>query len=162
MVQNGDFREDLHYRLNSLAIAVPPLRDRREDIPLLTRHFLEQAAARTGAPVKVVSDAVADIFQNHPWPGNVRQLENILQHAAAMTEGQIIQTNHLPNGFPGKTAGLAKGYGNNGGKPNPSDITRQDILTSLLETRWNRSLAAQRLGVARSTFYRKMDELGVS
>lgn len=166
MVRNGDFREDLHYRLNGLTIAVPPLRNRREDIPLLTRHFLEQAAARTGGPVKGVSGAVADIFQRHHWPGNVRQLENILCHAAAVSEEEVIQTVHLPPGFPGRRTSLfgmgVEGAEDNGGNSESASITRQDILTSLRETRWNRSRAAQRLGIARSTFYRKMDELGVS
>lgn len=96
MVRNGDFREDLFYRLNVVAIEVPPLRERREDISLLTAHFLDRFAKETQAPVKSMSREAMDLLVKHPFPGNVRELENIIHRAVVLSRGPVIGTSDLP------------------------------------------------------------------
>lgn len=158
LVKGGDFREDLHYRLLGAGLFMPPLRERREDIPLLARHFLERAAVRAGGPVATLSGEVEAILLGHPWPGNVRQFKNILDQAAALSKGGVILPDHLPAGFPadGASAGRAAAE-----KPDGDAVTRKRILEALAATKWHKTRAAERLGIGRTTFYRKMGELGI-
>jgi DNA-binding NtrC family response regulator len=156
LVREEKFREDLHYRLNELTISIPPLRERREDIPTLANWILKDAAFRAGQPVKALSGEVTALFERHHWPGNVRQLRNIVEYAAVICAGPIVKTEHLPVGFP------ASGRE----KPDPApgkteEIGRPEILEALRTTRWHKTKAAELLGVSRSTFYRKMGELGI-
>jgi DNA-binding NtrC family response regulator len=155
-VAAGRFREDLHYRLNELTIAIPPLRERREDIPILAEWILKDAAFRAGQPVKALSDEVAALFERHHWPGNGRQLRNILEYAAVICAKATIQTEHLPVGFP---ASDREEPGS--GTPKPEEVGRLEILEALRVTRWHKTKAAELLGISRSTFYRKMGELGI-
>ena len=155
-VRAGRFREDLHYRLNELGIKIPPLRDRPEDIPKLVDEFLAKVAERTGDPPKRISPEVEALFQAHHWPGNARQLRNIVEYAAAICTRQIIRPEHLPVGFPA----------NRERRPStlvfkPAEIGRLEILEALRATRWHKTKAAELLGISRSTFYRKMGELGI-
>lgn len=152
--RGGLFREDLHYRLIGLTIPMPALRRRREDIPLLTNHFLESIAKQNAERLKRLSVAASEIFQNHPWPGNVRQLKNILAHAAALCPGDVMFPVHLPEGFA-ETARRRESAGAGG-------VTRMDMLEALEATRWRKTRAAEALGMSRSTFYRKSKELNVS
>lgn len=154
MTHGGGFREDLHFRLNGVAIALPPLRERKEDIPFLTTHFLAKIAARKGEGVKSLSKEAARMFQNHPWSGNVRELKNILEHAAALCYKDTILPEHLPDGFS-----RASGFRN---FSSPASLSRLDILEALEKTRWHKTQAAQWLGMSRSTFYRKVKELNVT
>ncbi len=110
-IEEGKFREDLFYRLNVIEIVVPPLRDRGEDIPLLVRHFLEQFSTVHGRPPLRLTDAAARLLLGYDYPGNVRELENIVEHAVAMCEGETADVEHLP-GFLAdadyNSAGLAR------------------------------------------------------
>lgn len=151
-VRQGKFREDLHYRLKGVTIPLPPLRHRRKDIPLLARRFLGEAAS-----AKSLSEEVTAIFQAHDWPGNVRQLKNIVAHAAAVCTGAVILPEHLPAGFP-----ATRPAAGNHEVCTTGGIGRAEILDALQATRWHKSKAAKRLGISRSTFYRKMGELGIS
>lgn len=95
-VEEGQLRKDLYYRLNVLPIRVPPLRERKEDIPLLVRHFIRKLNSKLGKKVKRVSPRVMEIFNSYPWPGNVRELENALEGAMNLAEDEVIQLKHLP------------------------------------------------------------------
>jgi DNA-binding NtrC family response regulator len=93
MVAVGDFRDDLYYRLKVLTVRMPPLRERREDIPPLVRHFVEKHQVATGSPVETVDDAAMDLLQRHDWPGNIRDLENTLQEALIRSRGRVLERN---------------------------------------------------------------------
>jgi two-component system response regulator PilR (NtrC family) len=96
LIQQGVFREDLYYRLNVISVEIPPLRDRREDIPLLVEKFLEFFAARAGRPVlRLASEALA-VLTSHTWPGNVRELENVIERAVALAAGDEVRVENLP------------------------------------------------------------------
>ena len=96
LIQAGTFREDLFYRLNVISVEIPPLRDRRDDIPLLATNFLELYAARAGRPVLGISPEAMDILMAHSWPGNVRELENVMERTVALTSGSDIRPDNLP------------------------------------------------------------------
>jgi two-component system response regulator PilR (NtrC family) len=96
LVADGKFREDLFYRLNVFSIPVPPLRERAEDIPLLADHFLEQFAAQMGKPVRTVSAEALQLLQDHPWRGNVRELQNAMERAVALEHTEAILPESLP------------------------------------------------------------------
>jgi DNA-binding NtrC family response regulator len=93
----GRFREDLFYRLNVVAIELPPLRKRRDDIPLLAQHFLTKYASRAGRGIKRLGQETMKALQRHPWPGNVRELENAIEHAVVFCQGETIQPSDLPS-----------------------------------------------------------------
>ena len=95
-IRAGRFREDLYFRLNVIPFQVPPLRERREDIPLLTRHFLQLLSAEHGRRPREVSDEALAVLARLPWPGNVRELRNILERLVIMTPGERIELRHLP------------------------------------------------------------------
>ncbi len=95
--KDGSFREDLYYRINTINLALTPLRERQEDVPLLARHFLDKYAAELGKPVKDISDEVISIFMEYSWPGNVRELKNIIERAVLITDINSITPEHLPD-----------------------------------------------------------------
>ena len=151
-VRQGEFREDLFYRLKVVEIPVPPLRERREDIPLLVDHFRALFNRNFKKDVGGVSDQVHRIFMQYPWPGNVRELEHAIEHAFILCRGQTIRVEHLPidiREYEEKKTGSVK-------------ETAQDeaarILRALEKTGWNKAEAARLLGVSRQTIYRKIDE----
>jgi two-component system response regulator PilR (NtrC family) len=98
LIQQGQFREDLYYRLNVIAVEIPTLRERREDIPLLAQSFLDVFAARTGRSAMTIGPDAMDLLTAYPWPGNVRELENVIERAVALTTGDTVQADNLPLG----------------------------------------------------------------
>jgi two-component system response regulator PilR (NtrC family) len=95
-VRQGTFREDLYYRINVIEIELPPLRERADDIPLLVDHFIAKHAQELGKPVDGISEAAMDILLDHPFPGNVRELENVIERAVALCHGSVVETESLP------------------------------------------------------------------
>jgi transcriptional regulator with PAS, ATPase and Fis domain len=95
MVAEGTFQEDLYYRLSVIPIEIPPLRDRREDVPLLVEHFLAKHGPRAGRRVEGLADGVMDLLQAHEWPGNVRELENTVERAVVLSRGPVIQASEV-------------------------------------------------------------------
>jgi DNA-binding NtrC family response regulator len=153
LVETGRFRTDLYYRLHVVAIELPPLRERREDIPLLCEHFLSAIAERTGMARSLTRRAVRALG-DQPWPGNVRQLEHALTQASVLAEGDVLDV-----------ADLAEALGNAAGRARAARPVedrrareRQRILDALGSHGWNRSLAARALGMPRRTFYRRLAE----
>ncbi len=155
-VKEHRFREDLYYRLNVLQIHLPPLRDRREDIPLLVSAFLEEYTARYGKGVKMVAEPVMKVLTAHDWPGNIRELRNVIERAALLCEGPIIQTSHLP-------MELVKGQGNRSttvfSLPVTTTLESAEeylILQALKQTEGNKVRAAELLGISLRTLYNKL------
>jgi two-component system response regulator HydG len=150
-VKAGIFREDLFYRLNVIPILLPPLRDRQNDIPLLGRHFLRTFAARQKKDIQDFGSEAMRILFNHRWTGNVRELENTIEHAVVLAKGQSVEAVDLPLLVSGAAAQPA---------PSPGKTITQNearLLREVLEEcNWNKTEAAQRLGISRSTLYEKI------
>ncbi|MDP3425963.1 MAG: sigma 54-interacting transcriptional regulator, partial [Humidesulfovibrio sp.] len=168
-IRQGLFREDLYYRLKVMVIHLPPLRERTEDIPLLTAHFLTHFQTSFGKPFTKCSDDVMRLFMTYPWPGNVRELKYSLEHACILCPGGEITAAHLPADLqlgrqPGVHAGLARTGTGQAAPPRPGSrgLTAQDIMDALARAQNNRAKAARLLGIDRRTLYRNMDRLSLS
>ncbi|HEX6834915.1 MAG TPA: helix-turn-helix domain-containing protein, partial [Polyangia bacterium] len=158
-VAQGRFREDLLYRLNTVEIRLPPLRERREDIPLLAAHFLERQAARYGRRVTLGADAMTALLE-HPWPGNVRELEHVVERALLLCAGDVVHAADLL-----LTGGHARAGGKEGGA-RFDDLTLDEAERYLMERSLDRfagnvSDAARALGLSRSAFYRRLAHHGL-
>ena len=144
LVNAGRFRSDLYYRINVIELQVPPLRERREDIPMLTEHFTRQVAARASTPPPRIDPAAMEALQQYEFPGNVRELENIIERASALCEGGVIHAADLA--LRGAPAVSRPGQRAAAG----GDVERLEksrVLEVLAETRWNRTQAARKLGI---------------
>jgi PAS domain S-box-containing protein len=173
----GRFREDLYYRLNVIPVAVPPLRERREDIPLLVEHGLKALRRRGLDRVRAVSPEAMRCLMEYPWPGNVRELENVLERGAVCARGPVLAMEDLadevretyrPRGKADSPAGPAitapRETGRGGEATGAEGATgeRERIVRTLEEHRWNRGDAAAALGVDRTTLWRRMKRLGIA
>ncbi len=157
-VEAGLFREDLFYRLNVIRVHVPPLKERRQDVPLLIRRFIQKRNVEQGTFICRFDPAALEQLLNYDYPGNVRELENILEHACLLCQGEIIQGDHLPWSLrDDKTSlGSASSTGSDS-----QESERQRILAALNQAGWNRGHAALSLGIDRSTLWRHMKRLGI-
>lgn len=155
IVDRGQFREDLYYRLNVIPITVPPLRERKEDIPLLAQHFIQHSNILRKRPVKRLSRRARSMLLNYFWPGNVRELENVIQRAIALADGEEITPELLPHEirFQQQTEGL----GNAKGKL--SEIESVVILQTLRRMDGHRMKTARALGISKATLWRKLKEI---
>ncbi len=146
--QQGRFRDDLYYRLNVITIHLPPLRERKEDIPLLCQHFLHKYTLKEGKKITKFSPDAMQSLMDFDWPGNVRQLENAISHAVILAQGEIIRRRHLPRFLK---------EGDEEAVPSSlAETERRLILRVLKEASWNKHEAARRLRVSRSTLYSKI------
>lgn len=156
-VEAGRFREDLFYRLNVIALTAPPLRARREDIPLLIDHFLGQYCAKNGRSRLSVSKDALGLLVQYAWPGNVRELENVMERAAVLCQGPELTESDLPEVIrthEGSSEAMAFPVGT------PLvEVERRLIRETLRHTAGDKSLAAQLLGISARTIYRKLEEL---
>jgi len=154
-LQQRVFRSDLYYRLNVMPLELPPLRRRKEDIPLLAEHFIAIFNSQTQRRVLHLDDAALSLLMDYDWPGNVRELENAIEHAFIKCRGEVLLPSHLP--MP-----LQDLYSRPPASPEAGPVPEKDQLLQILaECHWNRSLAANRLGMHRTTLWRKMRELGI-
>lgn len=161
-VQAGRFREDLYYRLNVVTVRVPPLLERREDIPLLAQHFLQIFALRNRKNVKGFTPQAMDMLTKYSWPGNVRELENALERAVVMLHGSHVTERDLPQAV--RAAAENDANAALGSSPNPpvnskktlEDIEKEVILHTLSLLKDNRSETAKRLGISRKTLQLKL------
>jgi two-component system nitrogen regulation response regulator GlnG len=175
-VRQGLFREDLFHRLNVIRIKLPALRERREDIPLLVKHFLQKSAQDLGVEMKQVSDEAIKALTALPYPGNVRQLENLCHWLTVMAPGQVIEPKDLPPEALRETAGAALdwtealartaqarlGRGENGILDDlTGEFERTLIRVALAHTGGRKIEAANLLGWGRNTLTRKIQELGM-
>ncbi len=160
LVKKGEFREDLYYRLRVVAITLPPLRERREDIPLLVNHFVEKFREKTGQPITGCEESVLRLFMTYPWLGNVRELENTIERAFVLAKGRTIALEDLPpEVLEGETGAAA--HSRRDIRSAEPDGEREIILQALAEAGWNKAKAARRLGLARNTLYAKMEKYSI-
>jgi len=172
-IREGRFREDLYYRLNEFVLRIPPLRERREDIPLLVKHFLDMFNRKFDKATQDVSPEVMSLFMNYNWPGNVREMKNIIKRAVVLSD-DIIQIHHLPEHqftqsevFTGIAEPAETSINMSGSSL--KDIVKQEVaklecrvIRETLEAcHWNRSITAKRLEIDYKTLYNKMKEYGI-
>jgi two-component system response regulator HydG len=158
-VVEGRFREDLYYRLNVIALHVPPLRDRRDDVPLLVDHFLGRFREKNGKSISGLTRAALDAMAAYHWPGNVRELENAIERAVVLSKATIIDVDDLPRelrGIPSEGLGSQHALTFEIGTP-LEEIELRVIQETLRYTKGDKRLAAQLLGIATRTIYRKLD-----
>jgi DNA-binding NtrC family response regulator len=159
----GRFREDLYYRLSVVPLTVPPLRDRRNDIPLLAHHFLVRLSEHAGRKATKFSSDAMNLMMSYAWPGNVRELQNWIQFALIKCKGELILPEHLPPvalaPMQGVHAGKA-GEGTRGGQGGRFKLDAGMVQEALAKTRGNKVEAARLLGISRATLYRFIDSSG--
>jgi transcriptional regulator with PAS, ATPase and Fis domain len=161
MVKDGTFREDLYYRIKVLSVKMPPLRNRRRDIPLLCEHFILMFNSRFSKRISGVSSVAMDILLAYDYPGNIRELENIIEHAFIFCKTGNIEPEHLPP----EPAGSVPARIISGSLPENvrsfEDLERLFIKKILAENNDNKPLAAAKMGIHKVTLYRKMKTLGM-
>lgn len=170
-IGKGHFREDLYYRLNVVPIVVPPLRERREDIPALVQHFMKTHVEEQGLRMKEVSPEAMAVFQQYEWPGNIRELRNLIERLMIMVPGFVIEASHVTLSLQGRTAGvvsavnhaanpfLTKSYDSLRDARNAFE--KEYISRKLREHHWNISRTAEDLKIERSHLHRKIKLLDV-
>jgi two-component system response regulator PilR (NtrC family) len=167
MVASGEFRQDLFYRIHVIELAMSPLRARREDIAVLIDHILERLAQRTGAPKPRLERAALEALYRHDFPGNVRELENILERATALCEEHTIAVDDLGLSGRQSTPAGEGAAGPDGALPEEgledylARVERQAILQALEDTRWNRTAAARALGISFRALRYRLEKLGL-
>jgi len=164
MVRNGEFRQDLYYRLKVFPIEVPPLKLRKEDIPLLASHFIEKQNAKTGKNIEGLSQSALRLFMDYHWPGNVRELENAIEHAFVLCNQQTIdvfdlpvelrraQYNPAPSSTPPETAASYKRRGK---------LTKPLLESLLADCDWNKAEVARRVGLSRTAIWKYMKKWNI-
>jgi two-component system response regulator HydG len=158
-VKEGNFREDLFYRLNVVTLRLPPLRERQDDIPLLAHHFLEKYAKKNHKQVIGFSPTAMDMLLKYPWPGNVRELENVIERAVILLPDEHVTEKELP-------ITVTENYAKKNDWVSPlssvaanrrlEEIEKEAILATLEDSDGNKSETARRLGIDRKTLYKKL------
>ena len=180
LVREGRFREDLFHRLNVISIQLPPLRDRKEDIPLLVAHFLGQFCRDNGKPLRTFTTGAMKLLMDYDWPGNIRELENAVERAVVLSTQEVMDAELLPESV--RTREIVKGVrlqlaeflpplpgeiGSHGSAPPPSlfeileEVERRIIMDMLERTNWNQTEAAERFQIPLSTLNQKIKRLGI-
>ena len=158
-VKNGTFREDLYYRIRVFPIDLPPLRERREDIPLLVKHFVEQFNQELGRQVRQVAPEALNFLERYSYPGNIRELLNIIEHAFVCCDDDVIRLRHLPKDIQDQPADeldeREKGH-------SLKRLEHQTIVRILEQSGWRYKTASEFLGISRSTLWRKLKRMGLS
>ena len=171
LVEQGKFRKDLFFRLNVVNLRIPPLRDRREDIPVLAQHFLERTQRETGIAHTFSDDALRAMLA-YDWPGNVRELENAIERACALSSGPVLHMGDLPTQLhefrmqsrtrepqPGEPQSAAPGEAR---IVSIAEMERQAILETIRQLKGDKLMAAKLLGIGKTTLYRKLKEYGIT
>jgi PAS domain S-box-containing protein len=155
-IRDGKFRDDLYYRLNVIPIEVPSLRERKDDIPHLIRHFIDKLSLTSQKKIKDIDDEALECLLAYPWPGNIRELENAIEYAFARSSTSIIHLSKLPPSIKKQQISL---------EPVISPVTgptpKNELIQLLEEYHWNKSLVAKKLGIGRTTLWRKMKSMGL-
>jgi DNA-binding NtrC family response regulator len=161
-VAGGEFREDLYYRLNVVNLELPPLRERKQDIPLLASYFRERYSAATEKTVRGFSPEAQSLLMHYEYPGNVRELENAVQRAVTLCDGEIIQASDLPPAF--SQPRMLEGGGEPGAERDTwsmAEVEKEHIIRVLKRHRGNLVHTARQLGISRTTLWRKMKQYGI-
>jgi PAS domain S-box-containing protein len=164
LVREGAFREDLYYRLKVFPVHLPPLQQRRDDLPLLVGHFIQKFKRKTAKQIRGVSQAALRILMDHRWPGNVRELENAIEHAFVVCNREQIepydlpielrQAAHAPPDREDAQPRAARSY-------RRVKITKEELLAILNESDWNKAEAARRIGISRTAVWKHMKKYGI-
>jgi two-component system, NtrC family, nitrogen regulation response regulator NtrX len=167
-IKSGSFREDLFYRLNVVPFKVPALRERRDDVPLLTGYFLDAFCRREGRELKLIVPEAMEAMQRYDWPGNVRELKNIVERLVIMTPGGTISLNHLPDYFYAEAIGREAGGGRldsvlelSSLREAREEFEKEFIIQKLEEHDWNVSRTAEAIELERSNLHRKIKSYGI-
>ena len=158
VVTEGKFRQDLYYRLGVVIINIPPLRDRREDIPLLVARFVQAAAGKSGKRVEL-SGAALEALSSYPWPGNVRELENMIERLVVFSRTPVIDVRDLPATVTPRAPALEKRLFDD--LPTLDEIERRYLIHVLEQVSGNRTRAAEVMGIDRRTLYRMAERFGI-
>ncbi len=158
-VEKGTFREDLFYRINVINIHLPPLRERKDDIPILVKYFIQKYTADKSKGNYEISDSTLSLLMKYDWPGNIRELQNVIQHAVAFTRSNVISTDSLPNHIRSTGDSII----NRAVKNNmPLDELEKAYIQKVLDDNsWNCEKAAEILRIGKATIYRKIKEYGL-
>jgi transcriptional regulator with GAF, ATPase, and Fis domain len=166
MIKKGSFREDLYYRINVVPITLPPLRERKDDIPLLIDHFIKKFNLENNKNVKGISKEALELMMQYEWPGNIRELENLIERVIALTSNEYIQLSELPLSFKNipKINGLKESIldGKVSFTEAEEEFEREVILDALRRSNYVQSHAAEILGISRRILKYKMDKLGIN
>jgi DNA-binding NtrC family response regulator len=159
-VSQGKFRDDLYFRLAVVRLTIPPLKERRQDIPFLIDHFIQRFNARRGKRIQGVTPAVMEILMRHPLPGNVRELENVIEYCFVLCHNGFIDVKHLPDDLqPGGAASVAPAP--RGPRPPLEEGEAEAIRRALARNKGNRAATAKALQVSRTTLWRKLKKFGI-
>ncbi len=160
---DGTFREDLYYRLNVIPIVLPPLRERREDIPVLVTHFLDHYSREMAQPELRVSDEAMDQLLVYAWPGNVRELQNLIERMIVVVDGEAVLPRHLPPEVRGEEAGrgVTGAAEPSGGLPTLAEMERRHVEAALIRCGWNQSQAARLLDISRDQLRHRIKRYGI-
>ena len=156
LVNAGKFRDDLYYRLNVVRLELPPLKDRKEDIPLLLDHFIQRFNNLRGKEIMGCDDETLRILMEYDYPGNIREMENIIEYASIMCRETLIQPQHLPGELQSMSPAASIPTGST-----LKDMEMMAVYNALERNNWNRKAAAKELGIDRTTLWRKMKRLGI-
>ncbi|OEU44551.1 MAG: Fis family transcriptional regulator [Desulfobacterales bacterium S7086C20] len=154
MVAEGTFRQDLYYRINVIELKIPPLRDRMEDVPLLIDHFIEHFSTLHNKDINNISPRSLNVLMSYDYPGNVRELDNIIEHGCVLCQGSLITKEHLPDWVlpPIENLGTALSL---------EEVEKQFIISILKKNNWNRLATARELKIHKTTLYRKIKRLEI-
>jgi DNA-binding NtrC family response regulator len=155
-VRAGTFREDLYYRINVIALQIPPLRERKEDIDALVRHYLGRYASDLGKPTKEISPVAMDVLRNYEWAGNVRELQNVMERAILISDGDLIRPEHLPGNIKDQASFHHQAFDQ---KLSIEDYTKAFILRYQVE--YNEQQLADMLGITRKSLWEKRKKWGI-
>jgi len=159
MVAAGQFRQDLFYRLNVVTVPIPPLRERKEDIPELAQLFLKEFAVKYGKPLPELAPKTIILLLNYAWPGNIRQLRNLMERLVILTDQERIEPEHLPEGYQPNE--LAFATQTPATRPLAARSEYEELVEALRTTYGNKSAAAQLLGISRVTLYNRMKKYNI-
>jgi len=154
MVAEDTFRQDLYYRINVIKLEIPPLRERIEDVPLLIKHFIGRFSSILDKDISGISPDALNILLSYDYPGNVRELENIIEHGCVLCPGNLIRVKHLPESLRPRIENI-------GTASSLSEVEKQFIISILTKNKWNRLAAARELKIHKTTLFRKMKKLDI-
>lgn len=159
-IVSDEFREDLYYRINTVVLTVPPLRERREDIPILIEHFMQRFNHLMGKSLRVVTEDAMRALLTYDWPGNIRELEHAVEHAFVLQKGTAITLHDLP----GELIEVQERRGRSiwkTGHGTLAEVQQRTLESALQRNHWNKSDTCQDLGISRTTLWRRMRALGL-
>jgi transcriptional regulator with PAS, ATPase and Fis domain len=163
LVESGKFRQDLYYRINVVKLVLPPLRERKEDIPLLAEYFIRKFGRLSGKEIQDLSPEVLPILMAHNFPGNIRELENVIEYATVVSKNSFIGLEHLPDYLREKTGRPSGNLPEGVQQPGFSlhDVEKSLLYEALKRNNWNRRATAAQMGIHPTTLWRKMKRLKI-